>query len=278
MNGGSLVNQLRRAMDASGLTNAQLCKLTKNRVSEATISRIRNGKSGGRLSTIEILADALGLKLTGAVEVGAENVAGDGPDGNGTTGGASAEGEGKLAVACFPNREAAKVQEALERAESSVLILAAQLTVSHAHYYLGAIAHAEARGGLTEVKILAARPDSEQLSKRAEQIGGTFTDRSRADIHDALEEIGRAFKKRGRHYELRTYDEFPLQQWYAVDREVLYLANHSIGRLTSDNVFFRVPVALTGVRETFLDHFDSLWRRNEPREAAPAAGNGDSGE
>jgi transcriptional regulator with XRE-family HTH domain len=55
-------DQVRRAVDASGLSRYRICKMLD--LSEATMSRFMSGQGGLTMGTLDKLADLLDLNLT----------------------------------------------------------------------------------------------------------------------------------------------------------------------------------------------------------------------
>jgi transcriptional regulator with XRE-family HTH domain len=65
-----LTDQLRRAIDASGVSRYRLCKQVG--MSEATMSRFMSGKGGLSMDMLDKLGAVLDLRLTAGVEAGGE--------------------------------------------------------------------------------------------------------------------------------------------------------------------------------------------------------------
>lgn len=65
-----LTDQLRRAIDGSGMSRYRVCKVVG--MSEATMSRFMSGKGGLSMDMLDRLGEALNLKLVAGVEAGGE--------------------------------------------------------------------------------------------------------------------------------------------------------------------------------------------------------------
>lgn len=63
-----LTDQLRQAIDASGMSRYRVCKLSG--MSEATMSRFMSGKGGLSMEMLDRLGAVLDLRLTAGVEAG----------------------------------------------------------------------------------------------------------------------------------------------------------------------------------------------------------------
>lgn len=63
-----LSDQVRRAVDASGLSRHRICKTLG--LAEATMSRLMSGQGGLSMARLDALADPLGLNVTPGREPG----------------------------------------------------------------------------------------------------------------------------------------------------------------------------------------------------------------
>jgi transcriptional regulator with XRE-family HTH domain len=63
-----LADQLRRAIDTSGMSRYRICKVVG--MSQATMSRFMSGKGGLSVDMLDKLGDALDLRIAIGVETG----------------------------------------------------------------------------------------------------------------------------------------------------------------------------------------------------------------
>jgi len=157
----------------------------------------------------------------------------------------------------FPNRKEANLEDRFENATRIIQILTTNLTTVSANY-IDAIAVAAKKNPNLEVKILTSDPTNNFINPRAKQLGEDMQG-YRNELEGSLKSV-KAKLENFKNCEVRTYKDFPVQLWHLIDDHI-YVGQSSLNRRTRHNCIFKVSVDTQGIKGTFLDHFDTLWKK-----------------
>jgi hypothetical protein len=164
----------------------------------------------------------------------------------------------------YPTRQSIALEEKFRTSTKRIQILTTNLTTVSANY-IDAIGFAVDRNPELTVRILTSDPQNLFIDPRADQL---LEDKKgyRMELQGSLESI-RAKLKRYQNCEVRTYKDFPVQLWHLIDDHI-YIGQSSLVRRTRHNCAFGISVDTPGVKETYLDHFDRLWKKGPETHAA----------
>ena len=113
-----------------------------------------------------------------------------------------------------------------------------------------------------KLRILTLDPQSRYVNERALQLGYTNSTIKvyRNGLQNAIENV--AARLQGLPgWHIRLYNDFPTQLTYVFDEHILVSTMSRTGR-SRENCTFLLPTSrLPGPRQTFINHFDKLWKQ-----------------
>lgn len=169
---------------------------------------------------------------------------------------------GGEALKYYPKRDSVGLADKFARAKERIKILTTNLTTVSANF-IDPIVSAVDKNPDLEVKILTSDPENDFIDPRALQLGEDERG-YRMELQGSLESIS-ARLRRYENCEVRTYTDFPVQLWHLIDDHI-YVGQSSLLRRTRLNCVFRVSTDTIGIKETYLDHFERLWKTSSPSE------------
>lgn len=160
----------------------------------------------------------------------------------------------------YSDRDSIGLIQKFRNARNKIQILTTNLTTVSANY-IDSIIDSVNENPQIEVQILTSDPVNAFIDPRAAQL---LEDKRgyRMELQGSLESIS-AKLKRNKNCEVKTYKDFPVQLWHRIDDRI-YIGQSSLDRRTRHNCAFGINVETKGVKETYLDHFDLLWKNASP--------------
>lgn len=165
-------------------------------------------------------------------------------------------GEDVFPVDCIKDRKAAQLETVFRKAKEEIRILQTNM-ITVLDNYVEPIKTALDKSPSLEVFFLALDPESYFAAVRAEQIGQDVAE-FRNELRVALQRLYDEFKEYSR-CEIRTYDDFPTQICFIVDRNI-YNCVVSKYQQSRYNCLFKLNSTYPSLHTSFNLHFTSVWR------------------
>ena len=189
----------------------------------------------------------------------------------------------EYSVTCYVDRTAVKLQDYFRKANEHIDILTTNLAFlfekhDSNHTYFDEIESAlrrsapDSKSALNrgsaklKVRILTLDPESDFAAKRGKQLGqkpAVFRNELRKALKRTLT-LARKYRPmndtdEGDRFQVRTYEDFPNQITYRTDNWVFNCVVAQPTR-SRDHLTFKLDTRHAGVKDSFLTHFDSVWR------------------
>ena len=159
-------------------------------------------------------------------------------------------------VACFPNRSAAGIPQAIRSATRRIDIL--QMDLESVRTDLtGAIRQALESQSRLRVRVLTLDPSSAYIVGRGQQLGIRLN-QHRDELHRSAREVVSAFSDFPSRFSLRIYNEYPTQITFRIDDSV-YVGTIAKNHRSRELCTFRLDVGAAGVEWSFLSQFEAIW-------------------
>ena len=112
-----------------------------------------------------------------------------------------------------------------------------------------------------QVRILVLEPESDFAADRARQLALDVRE-FRTQLRASLDYVKKALAPFGERCKIATYSEFPTQIVLIVDGMV-FCGVVSANRRARENVVIRLSMGHSNVKESFWDHYNTVWKRSE---------------
>jgi hypothetical protein len=163
----------------------------------------------------------------------------------------------------YNKRDHAPLARAIEQATERILIHTTNLdwltTCDAFEAIVGRLEDAQKPD--VQVRILVLEPESEFAADRAHQLALDVR-RFRQQLRTSLDRVRHRLAPFGERCKIATYSEFPMQIVIIVDNTV-YCGVASANRRERENVIICLTMQQSNVKETFWDHFNTVWQRSE---------------
>ena len=173
-------------------------------------------------------------------------------------------------VAYFDRRDDANIPELIAHARRSIDILQTNLAIIQSNY-MTALREALKSKPHLKLRILTLDPQSIFVNYRGLQVGFRGnTGLYREELGVNLRSVYFLLQGLGDRVQIRLYDDFPTQIAFFFDDEVLSCVVSATGR-SRENCAFLLHGQRPGAKNSFVDHFEHLWKDENSKVYRPPA-------
>jgi hypothetical protein len=173
-------------------------------------------------------------------------------------------------VAYFDRRDDANIPALMGQASRSINILQTNLAIIQSNYMPALRDALKSRPDL-RLRILTLDPQSIFVNYRGLQVGFRGnTGLYREELGVNLRSVYFLLQGFGDRVQIRLYDDFPTQIAFFFDDEVLSCVVSATGR-SRENCAFLLHGQRPGAKNSFVDHFDHLWKEENSKLYRPPA-------
>lgn len=166
----------------------------------------------------------------------------------------------KYLVQAYANRSFSDMKERTKEAEKSIAVLTTNLNSFVDSGLLKIVKKRMVENVNLEVKILTLDPESDFAAHRARQLK-TSIRFFREQLRKSLETTSSTFSDFPNRCSIATFDEFPPQITFRID-DTVYSSVVSSNQQSRNNLLLRFNEEYSGVQESILSHFDTVWGRS----------------
>ncbi len=165
-------------------------------------------------------------------------------------------------VKAFANRTVSDMKDRTKMAEKIIEVLTTNLN-SFIESGLADIVNERLKvQSELRIRILTLDPESDFAAHRARQLKKS-TRYFREELRLSLERTSQIFFDFPDRCNIATFDEFPPQISFRVD-DIIYSNVVSSNQQSRNNVLLRFHITDSGVRESIVSHFETVWGRSNP--------------